>query len=166
MAAPAIAVFAPNPLLTVTIELEGPERPRVHLHAGGQGVWVAGMAHSMGAQPLLCGLLGGETGELLRPLLERSTGGELRLVTSTSASGCYVVDRRSGERETVAMSVSDPPTRHELDELFSLTCAQALACGWLVVTNPLPGEALPLEVYRDLVADARAGGCRTLVDLS
>jgi hypothetical protein len=33
--------------------------------------------------------------------------------------------------------------------VFSLTCAQALACGWLVVTNPLPGESLPLEVYRD-----------------
>ena len=64
------------------------------------------------------------------------------------------------------MTLSDPPSRHELDELFSLTCAQALACGWLLVTNPLPGEALPLEVYGDLVADARAGGCRTLVDLS
>ena len=26
--------------------------------------------------------------------------------------------------------------------------------------------SLPLEFYGDLVADARAGGCRTLVDLS
>src|SRR5450759_5219275 len=64
------------------------------------------------------------------------------------------------------MRLSDPPSRHELDELFSLTCSQALACGWLVVTNPLPAESLPLEAYGDLVADARAGGCRTLVDLS
>src|SRR5450759_3530966 len=64
------------------------------------------------------------------------------------------------------MRLSDPPSRHELDELFSLTCSQALACGWLVVTNPLPAESLPLEIYGDLVADARAGGCRTLVDLS
>ncbi len=30
----------------------------------------------------------------------------------------------------------------------------------------MPAEALPLEVYRDLVADARAAGARTLVDLS
>ena len=36
----------------------------------------------------------------------------------------------------------------------------------LVVTNPLPAEALPREIYGDLVADARARGCRTLVDLS
>jgi len=87
-------------------------------------------------------------------------------VQSASASGCYVTDRRSGKRELLAMKLSDPPSRHELDELFSLTCAQALTCGWLVVTNPLPGESLPLEVYRDLVADARSGGCHTLVDLS
>jgi len=35
-----------------------------------------------------------------------------------------------------------------------------------VVANPLPGNALPLEIYGDLVADARASGARTLVDLS
>ncbi len=163
---PAVAVFAPNPLLTVTLELEGAERQSVHFHAGGQGVWSAGMAASMGAAPVLCGFIGGETGQLLGPLLERVAGGGLHLVQTGSSSGCYVTDRRSGQRELVAMSLSDPPSRHELDELFSLTCAQALSSGWLLVTNPLPGEALPLEVYGDLVADARAGGARTLVDLS
>ncbi len=163
---PAIAVFAPNPLLTVTLELEGEDRQSIHFHAGGQGVWVSSMAHCMGAAPVLCGLLGGESGQLLRPLVEQASGGRARLVQSASASGCYVTDRRSGERELLAMRLSDAPSRHELDELVSLTCAQALASGWLVVTNPLPGESLPLEVYRDLVADARAGGARTLVDLS
>jgi 1-phosphofructokinase len=166
MSSPTVALFAPNPLLTVTLEVEGGERQSIHFHAGGQGVWVAGMALSMGATPALCGLVGGEAGELLRPLIEKAAGGYVRLVQTASASGCYVTDRRSGRRELLAMKLSDPPSRHELDELFSLTCSQALACGWLVVTNPLPGESLPLEVYGDLVADARSGGCRTLVDLS
>ncbi|MHB8241297.1 MAG: 1-phosphofructokinase family hexose kinase [Solirubrobacteraceae bacterium] len=162
----AIAVFAPNPLLTVTIEQEGSDRESIHFHAGGQGVWVAGMALSMGVAPVLCGLIGGEPGELLEPVIQRVTGGGARLVRTASASGCYVTDRRSGERKVLAMHLSDAPSRHELDELFSLTCAQALAGGTLVVTNPLPGDTLPLEIYGDLVADARAGGCRTLVDLS
>jgi len=166
MSDPAVAVFAPNPLLTVTLELEGAERQSIHFHAGGQGVWSAGMARSMSAAPVLCGLIGGEPGQLLAPLIEKVAGGGSHLVETAGASGCYVTDRRSGQRELLAMSLSDPPSRHELDELFSVTCAQALACGWLLVTNPLPGEALPLEVYGDLVADARAGGCRTLVDLS
>jgi 1-phosphofructokinase len=167
MASPAIAVFSPNLLLTVAIEREGAEREGIHFHAGGQGFWVARMMLAMGGTPVLCGFMGGEPGELLGPLLERRTGSaHAHLVRTASASGCYVVDRRSGQRDVVAMKLSDPPSRHELDELFSLTCAQALACGWLVVTNPLPGDALPLELYGDLVADARAGGCRVLVDLS
>lgn len=163
--APRVAIFAPHPLLTVTLEREGPERERIHFHAGGQGVWVARMVARLGAQPVLCGFIGGETGTLLEGLLRR-LGGELRLVDTASASGCYVTDRRSGRRELLASAFSDPPSRHELDELFSRTCAEAIAAGWLVVCNPMPAEALPLEVYGDLVADAHDGGCRTLVDLS
>ncbi len=166
MSAPAIALFAPNPLLTVTLEVEGGEHQSVHFHAGGQGVWVGAMARCLGAAPVLCGFAGGEPGQLMRPLIERVLGGRSHFVDTASASGCYVTDRRSGKRELLAMSLSAPPSRHELDELFSLTCAQALECGWLVVTNPLPGDSLPLDIYGDLVADVRAGDCRTLVDLS
>jgi 1-phosphofructokinase len=162
---PRVAVFAPHPLLTVTLEREGAGREQVHFHPGGQGVWVARMAACLGAEPVLCGFLGGESGVLLGGLLER-LGGELRLVATASASGCYVTDRRSGERELLSCTLTDPPSRHELDELFSIACAEAIADGWLVLTNPMPGEALPLEVYGDLIADVRASGCRTLVDLS
>lgn len=166
MSLPRVALFAPNPVLTVTLEVEGGgEQPAIHFHAGGQGVWVARMAACLGAEPVLCALAGGETGELLRPLLARA-GGTRALVASGAASGCYVTDRRSGEREVIALSLAGAPSRHELDELFSLACAHAISSGWLVVTNPLPPDALPLECYGDLVADARAGGARVLVDLS
>ncbi len=163
---PAVALFAPHPLLTVTIEAEGPERQSVHFHAGGQGVWVATMARCLGAKPIFCGLLGGEPGRLLRQLLAEAVGPATHLVDAVSPSGCYVVDRRANKRELVAITMSDPPGRHELDELCSLSISHAASCGWLVVTNPMPGDSLPLEVYRDLVADARAAGARTLVDLS
>ncbi len=123
------------------------------------------MAACLGVEPLLCGFLGGESGALLGGLLER-LGGQRRLVATAAASGCYVTDRRSGERQLLSCTLSDPPSRHELDELFSITCAEAIAAGWLVLTNPMPAEALPLEVYGDLIADVRASGCRTLVDLS
>lgn len=165
MSPPRVAIFGPHPLLTVTIEREGPERERVHFHAGGQGVWVARMIGCLGAEPVLCGFLGGESGRLLETLLA-DLPGERHLVETASSSGCYVADRRSGEREVLTFEFSDPPSRHELDELFSIACAEAIECGWLVLTNPMPGESLPLEVYGDLVADARASGARTLVDLS
>ena len=165
MSTQRVAIFAPHPLLTVTLEREGPEREQVHFHAGGQGVWVAHMVACLGADPLLCGFIGGESGALLGPLLER-LGAQLRLVPTASASGCYVTDRRSGERQLLTATFSDPPSRHELDELVSLTCAEAIAGGWLVLTNPMPAEALPLETYGDMVANVRAGGARALVDLS
>jgi 1-phosphofructokinase len=160
-----VVVFGPHPLLTVTIEREGPERECVHFHAGGQGVWVARMVACLGAEPVLCCLLGGESGQLLEGLLAELPG-ERRTVRTASSSGCYVADRRSGEREVLTYAFSDPPSRHELDDLFSITVAEAIDCGTLAVTNPAPEEALPLELYGALVADARAGGCRTLVDLS
>ena len=162
---PCIAIFAPHPLLTVTLEREGARHEQVHFHPGGQGVWVARMAASLGAEPVLCGFLGGESGELLGGLLQRQIG-RARLVDTVSASGCYVTDRRSGERQVLTCTLSDPPSRHELDELFSITCAEAITDGWLILTNPMPADALPLEIYGDLIADARANGCRTLVDLS
>ena len=162
---PRIAIFTPHPLLTVTLEREGVRHEQVHFHPGGQGVWVARMAASLGAEPVLCGFLGGESGELLGGLLQRQIG-RVRLVDTVSASGCYVTDRRSGERQVLTCTLSDPPSRHELDELFSITCAEAITDGWLILTNPMPGDALPLEIYGDLIADAGANGCRTLVDLS
>ncbi len=164
---PPVAILGPHPMLSVTLEREGDDRERIHFHAGGQGVWVARMAARLGAAPVLCAFVGGESGDLLRALLADATQpGEARLVQTASPSGCYVTDRRSGTRESLAFTTSDPPSRHEIDELFSLTCAEAISCGWLVVTNPMPGDALPNEFYGDLVADVRANGCQTLVDLS
>ena len=165
LSSPRVAIFAPHPLLAVTLEREGETREQTHFHPAGQGVWVARMVGCMGAEPVLCGFAGGESGELLQGLL-RHLPGERNLVATSSPSGCYVTDRRTGERQVITSSLSDPPSRHELDDLVSLTSVEAIAAGWLVVTNPLPADALPLECYGDLVADARAGGFRTLVDLS
>ena len=137
----------------------------MHLHAGGQGVWVARMAAELRAHPILCSFVGGETGQLLRPLLEQQRG-ELRAVHTTASCGCYVVDRRAGAREVIATAWSAPSSRHEVDDLFSIACAAALASRVLVVCGPVPPDSLPLELYRNLVADARANGSDVIVDLA
>src|SRR3954454_4011369 len=159
-----VAILSQGPLLTVTVEARG-TGDDIHFHAGGQGVWVARMAAEMGATPILCGFAGGETGAVLEPLLDRMPG-ERRLVQSASGSGCYVVDRRDGERKVVASNLGGTPSRHEVDELFSVTTAAALESDVLVVCNPYPGDVLPLEIYGNLVADVRGNGTPVLVDLS
>lgn len=161
-----VAVFGPHPMLAITIEaLTSEGGDDIHAHAAGQGVWVARMAAELEASPTLCGFIGGETGVVLRPLLEQMSV-DLRLVETAAASGCYVHDRRGGEREPVAQSASLPPSRHEIDELFSSTVAAALDSGVLALCGPYPGEALPLEIYGNLVADVKANGTPVVVDLS
>jgi 1-phosphofructokinase len=159
-----VAIFAPNPLLAVTIEARGDGADEIHLHPGGQGVWVARAAGELGAHPVLCALVGGETGEVLAPLLDRLLG-DLRLARGDGASGCYVIDRRSGERVLISQMDAAPASRHEYDDLFSHTAAAALEAQALVICNPYPAQTLPLEVYGNLASDAGAG-TRVLVDLS
>ncbi len=161
-----VAIFGPHPLLSITVEsLTAEGGDDIHVHAAGQGVWVARMAAELGARPVLCGFLGGETGTALRPLLEQLPV-ELRLVETAAASGCYIHDRRGGKREPVAQSASMPPSRHEIDDLFSTTCAVALDSDVLALCGPYPSEALPLEIYGNLVTDVRANGTPVVVDLS
>ncbi len=161
---PRVAVFGPNPLLSVTLEVRG-GADDVHVHAGGQGVWLSRMAAELGAEVVLCAFTGGETGDVLEGLLGRLPI-ELHLTRTAGASGCYVVDRREGERRPIAMAPAPAPSRHELDALVSRTVAAALDADVLAVCNAFPGDVLALEVYSELVADARAGGRRVIADLS
>lgn len=163
---PRVAVFSPNPMLSITLEaLTAEGGDDIHIHPAGQGVWVARMAAELGAEPVLCGFIGGEVGTVLRPLLE-TLPIELRLVETAEASGAYIHDRRSGEREPVGQSAAFPPSRHEVDDLFSVTVAAALDCDLLAVCGPYPEEGVPLEIYSGLVTDVKANGVPVIVDLS
>jgi len=161
-----VAIFSPNPMVSIAIEsFSADGGDDIHIHPAGQGVWVARMAAELGAEPVLCGFAGGEVGSVLRPLLEEMPI-ELRLVETAEPSGAYIHDRRSGEREPLAQSAAFPASRHEVDELFSVTVAAALECDLLAVCGPYPENTLPLETYGGLVADVKANGVRTIVDLS
>ena len=83
---------------------------------------------------------------------------ELRLVETAEPSGAYIHDRRSGEREPIAQSAAFPASRHEIDDLFSVTVAAALDCEVLAVCGPYPDNTVPLDLYGGLVADVKANG--------
>lgn len=163
---PKVAIFSPNPMVSIAIESFSSEGgDDIHLHPAGQGVWVARMAAELGADPVLCGFIGGEVGSVLRPLLDEMPI-ELRLVETAGPSGTYIHDRRSGEREPIAQSAAFPASRHEVDELFSVTIAAALDCDLLAVCGPYPDNTVPLEIYGSLVADVKSNGVPAIVDLS
>jgi 1-phosphofructokinase len=161
---PKIAVFGPDPLLSVTIEHRGADDD-VHLHAAGQGVWVTRMAGELGALPILCCLAGGETGNVLSLLLEALPGAR-RIVTTVGSSGSYVVDRRDGSRKLLAVANRPAPNRHEVDDLVAATCAAALESAALVICNPFPAVGLPDDAYATVAGNGRAAGIPVVVDLS
>jgi 1-phosphofructokinase len=160
----AVMVFAPAPQLTVTIEQQH-DRPELHLHPGGQGIWQTRMITSLGAEVTLVAAVGGEVGAVLEPLLgfDRVT---VRTVHRGSGSGWYVHDRRSGSREEIADQPGAPLSRHVLDELYSLALAEGLRAGVAVLSGAAHPSVLGPEVYRRLAGDLRANGCTVIADLS
>src|SRR4051812_20998011 len=101
-----VAVFAPSPELTVTVENRN-GAPDIHIHAGGQGVWQSRMIGALGAEPLLCCALGGETGRVLQQVI----GVDLRVRDVNARNGAYVHDRRKGERDQLVRMPADPLSR-------------------------------------------------------
>jgi 1-phosphofructokinase len=159
-----VMVFAPTPLLTVTIE-QSAEFPEIHVHPGGQGVWQARMISSLGTPVVLCASVGGEIGHVLEPLLA-AEGTELRLIRRGSSSGGYVHDRREGQREEIADMPGQPLTRHEIDELYGLALAEGLLAPVSVLSGPGHPELAPPSIYRRLAADLGNNGSRVVADLS
>ncbi|TQM45382.1 1-phosphofructokinase family hexose kinase [Pseudonocardia cypriaca] len=161
---PAVVVFAPSPLLTVTIE-DRAGQPDIHVHAGGQGVWQARMISTLGVPVVLCAALGGEAGDVLEHLLP-SEGVELRAVHVGTRNGGYVHDRRGGDREPIAEAPGGPLDRHEQDALYELVLAEGLEHGTAVLAGPNSDQVIPSTLYRRLATDLGANGCRVAADLS
>jgi 1-phosphofructokinase len=159
-----VVIFAPMPVLTVTVEDRSGEDD-IHVHAGGQGVWQSRMVSSLGVPTILCSALGGETGSVLGHLLP-TTDVEVRMVPVSSRNGAYVHDRRKGEREVIAESPGTPLDRHELDSLYEVTLTEGLTHGLVLLSGPQDDRVLPADLYRRLSTDLGANGCRVAADLA
>ncbi len=165
MAPAGAVVFAPAPELTVTLEdLDGQDQ--IHLHAGGQGFWIARLLQVLEVDTTLCGSFGGETGRVVRRLIEEMAIRVLA-VEVPGWNGGYVHDRRDGERRPVGTQEPTPLSRHELDDLYSVTLAAGLAGAVCVLGGPNPvAPPIPAELYRRLAHDLRANGTTVVADLS
>lgn len=135
------------------------------MHPGGQGLWVARMAVSLGAEVVVCAPFGGEMGDAVKQMLD--TGGlTIRAVNTVSGNGCYVYDLRGDDRETLAHMEPSPLSRHELDDLYGTALVDALEADVLVVTGAEPASVVPSSFFRRLVADIRSAGRMVVADLS
>ena len=164
-AAARAAVFAPAPVLTVTIEARGDES-EIHCHAGGQGFWQARMIAALGVRVTLCGSFGGESGFLVRQMIGQE-GVDVHSVEVAGDNPAYVHDRRGGSREPVAETRPVPLSRHEVDELYGSMLVEGLEADVCVLGGTTKaGAAVDADTYRRLATDLAANGRTVVADLA
>jgi 1-phosphofructokinase len=156
-------VFAPLPCLTVTVELRG-AGDDIHVHAGGQGFWVARMLATLDVPVTLCGAFGGETGTVIHTLIAQQNIA-VRAVDAETPNSAYVHDRREGHRRVVSETPVLPLSRHDVDELYGAALVEGLDASITVITGASP-NVLPDETFRRLTRDLRANGATVVADLS
>jgi 1-phosphofructokinase len=159
-----IAVLAPSVSVSITIETGSDEADDIHIHAGGQGIWVARMLRHLGYGPLVCAPVGGESGRTLLGLTGE-WGIEVQPVETVAQTPSYVHDRRGGEREELARSRSSSLYRHEADELYQRFLEAALSSQACVVTGPESEDLLADDFYRRLGNDLAAAEVQVVADL-
>ncbi len=168
---PRLCVVAPTSILMV--EIERPEGStdgngtlaEIHVHRGGQGLWVATMARSLGAQVTVCGPFGGETGTILRQIAS-TDGLDIIAVPYAEGSAALVHDRRSGDREEVASMPAQPLRRHETDEFFGAALVAGTEADVCVLTGARPADVLAPDFFGRLAHDLRVNGTALVADLS
>lgn len=148
----------------MTVEdLDG--EPDVHLHAGGQGFWQSRMIAALGVEAVVCAAFGGETGRVLRTLLEGEHV-DLRARDVAARNGAYVHDRRDGSRSEMVEMLPDALSRHELDDLYELALVEGIRAGTAVLSGPSDDRVLPHDTYYRLTTDLTSNDCRVIVDLA
>lgn len=160
-----ICILAPWPIFTVTIEGGSEGKDDIYFHAGGQGFWVARMIANLGCKPIVCGPVGGESGTVVRALME-AEGIDLHPVGSGGWNGGYVHDRRKGERTVIAEMRSPRLNRHETDNLYDATLATGLRTGVVVLTGVIDEDILPADFYRRIALDLDQNEVSVIADVS
>jgi len=166
MPARTLTVFDPAPRLSIHLRGSLDDVDEVHLHAGGQGIWIARMATVLGASPCLCGPFGDESGAVIAALLE-AEGVATEAVPGSGANGVSVYSGHEGDPGTAIAGTPNPHLeRHALDALYNAALASALETSVCVLAGVADDDVLPVDTFRRLTVDLRANDVRVLADLS
>lgn len=82
------------------------------------------------------------------------------------SNGCWIHDRRPGDRRVIVDVAGAPLGRHETDELIGATLVAGLGSGICVLTGPQDPRLIDPGHFGRLAEDLRANGVELIVDLS
>lgn len=165
-----VVCVALSPSIDITyvvpaLEPGTPHRPHlVHRVAGGKGFNVARAAHTLGADVVAAGVLGGDSGAWLLAML---AGSGMRVGTvpaSTPTRQCVsVVDERAGTSTEFfePIPAMTPKAWNDLKAKVVRLCDEHPS--WVCLSGSMPPKLVP-EALADLVAAAKGAGARVAVD--
>jgi 1-phosphofructokinase len=153
--------LCPSPRLTVVVEARNDDVD-IHLHAGGQGYWNARMVAVLGLPVVVCGYFGGETGQVLKSLMD-AEGVEVRAVEIRASNVAELFDARSASGAPLRMSPMHP-SRHDIDSLYGTALASGLEASICILAGD-PDGVVPSEVYSRLARDLHENHQTVVADL-
>ncbi len=123
------------------------------------------MVAELGARATICCPLGGDSGAVLRPLLE-AAGIELHATRADRANPVWVSDGPDGAPATIAETETPMLDRHEVDDLLNTTLACALDSRVCVLSGVPVAGMIDGDRYATLTRNLRRNGVIVVADLS
>jgi tagatose 6-phosphate kinase len=163
-----ILVVTPNLAVDYTLHVERLEMGHVHRaitsqrQAGGKGVNTARALLSLGEEPLVCGLVGGETGRTIEKGLAQENLSSDLVPFDAESRTCVIVLAADGE----ATVVNEPGPRVEEEKsLLGRFEARLPQCQAVALMGSLP-PGMGEDTFAKMVDSSRKAGVPCLVDTS
>lgn len=164
-----ILTVTPNPMLDKTLTLAHFNKGEVHRAenmvqvAGGKGINAARALVGLGEHTLATGFLGGETGQVIRRLLdEENIPHHFTEIAATTREGFTFIDRTAAQRTAVFEPGSRLQTQ-EVDALKRFVRLQLPHCRALALCGSMPCEGFD-HLYADLIKMAHAANVPVFLD--
>jgi len=136
---------------------------KVEVDAGGKGINCSRMLRELGAETKALALLGGETGDYIRFVLERD-GVALEAVRTEKPTRTNIcIEDLSGAPPTTLNERGGPIEHKELVELFEKAKDLGRESGYVVIGGSIPLGVNP-DVHKVLVQIGTAGGAKVILD--
>lgn len=136
---------------------------KVEIDAGGKGINCSRMLNELGAQTKALALLGGETGEYIRLVLERK-GVQLECVNTDKPTRTNIcIEDLSGAPPTTLNERGGPIDHKELVQLFEMAKDLAQKSSYLIIGGSIPLGINP-DVHKVLVQIGATRGAKVVLD--
>ncbi|MBI2953366.1 MAG: bifunctional hydroxymethylpyrimidine kinase/phosphomethylpyrimidine kinase [Chloroflexi bacterium] len=158
-----IGIVAPVVALEIPVEIKVKGLSTICFHPGGQGTDAARAVKEMGEESLLVAFNGGESGTVLRAMLDAYQINH-QLVPVAAPTNTVLKLTSEYREQQVFQLAALRVSRHESDDLYSAASLMTMDCS-VVVLSGVTVEGMPDDFFPCLIRHANSHNVKTVVDL-